>query len=84
MTRRALLLAGSPTENSRSSGVLDAFGAALVSRGFELERYGVRSFPSEALLEGKFDADVTDIAGFDEKATRCSEGADVTHIELLP
>ena len=52
MTKRAVLVAGSPAENSRSGRVLAAFGAQLEARGFALESYSVRSFGLEDLVYG--------------------------------
>jgi FMN reductase len=54
MTRRAILIAGSPTQNSRSTALLGAFGRALAERDWELSTYSVESFPPEALLRGEF------------------------------
>ncbi|MGC4093140.1 MAG: NAD(P)H-dependent oxidoreductase [Polyangiaceae bacterium] len=55
MTRKAILIAGSPTANSRSTWLLDSFGQELAGRGFQLESFNVESFPPEALLRGQFD-----------------------------
>lgn len=54
MTRRAILIAGSPTQNSRSTAVLGAFGRALAEHDWELSSYSIESFPPEALLRGEF------------------------------
>ncbi|MFZ5896320.1 MAG: NAD(P)H-dependent oxidoreductase [Myxococcota bacterium] len=56
MAHTAILIAGSPTANSRSTSVLEAIGRELVKRGWETRSYSVNSFPSDALLHGRFDA----------------------------
>ncbi len=53
MTKRAVLVSGSPAESSRSGRVLAAFGARLEARGFTLESYSVRSFGLEDLIYGR-------------------------------
>jgi len=53
MTGRIVLVAGSPAAQSRSSSVLDAFGDALATRGFEPVRYALESFDLEELVHGR-------------------------------
>jgi FMN reductase len=53
MTKRAVLVAGSPAEHSRSGRVLAAFGVQLEARGFSIESYSVRSFELEDLVYGR-------------------------------
>jgi FMN reductase len=57
MSHRALLIAGSPTASSRSTAVLNAFAKELERRSWQTETYGLDSFPAEALLRGRFDAE---------------------------
>ncbi|RRV16519.1 NADPH-dependent FMN reductase [Pseudomonas saudiphocaensis] len=49
-------LAGSPSQRSRSGVLLDLAGDWLQQRGIEVVRYGVRDFPAEDLLHGRFDS----------------------------
>ena len=57
MTKRAVLVSGSPAESSRSGRVLAAFGARLEARGFTLESYSVRSFGVEDLIYGRAESE---------------------------
>ncbi len=45
-----LLVAGSPSLQSRSSGLLEGVGQRLVRRGLKIERLNIRELPSGALL----------------------------------
>ncbi len=45
-----LLIAGSPSAQSRSSGLLEGVGQRLVRRGLTVERLLIRELPAEALL----------------------------------
>lgn len=49
-----LLLAGSPTLPSRSAGLLQHVGDALLQRGHRIERLQVRDLPAEALMHADF------------------------------
>nr|WP_205964361.1 NADPH-dependent FMN reductase [Ramlibacter agri] len=49
------MLAGSPSEYSRSAALLDEVTARLRGRGLEIERLAVRDLPGQALLTGDFD-----------------------------
>ena len=57
MTKRAVLVAGSPAECSRSGRVLAAFGAKLETRGFTLASYSVRGFALEDLVYGRTESE---------------------------
>jgi FMN reductase len=50
-----LLIAGSPSEQSRSSGLLDWVGERLLQQGQAVRRLNVRELPSEALLLADWD-----------------------------
>lgn len=45
-----LLLAGSPSLQSRSSGLLEGVGQRLVRRGLKIERLDIRELPLAPLL----------------------------------
>lgn len=49
-----LLIAGSPSLNSRSSGLLDVAGLRLESEGFSVRTLAVRQLPAEAVLQADF------------------------------
>ena len=54
-----LLLAGSPTQPSRSTRLLQYVGEALVQRGHRIEQLQVRDLPPQALLHADFwDVDI--------------------------
>jgi len=57
MSKTAVLVAGSPADNSRSSLILQAFGRELEARGFELETYSIRSFALEDLVYGRAESE---------------------------
>jgi FMN reductase len=57
MSHRAVLVPGSPTQNSRSTVLLHAFGERLRRDDFEIEVFPIDAFPSEALLAGRFQVD---------------------------
>ncbi len=57
MAHTAILIAGSPSPNSRSTALLDSFGQALSRRGLRTETVSIESFPNDVLLHGKFDAE---------------------------
>jgi FMN reductase len=50
-----LLIAGSPSEQSRSSGLLDWVGERLLQQGQAVRRLNVRDLPSEALVLADWD-----------------------------
>jgi FMN reductase len=51
-----LLIAGSPGGSSRSAALLEALSEHLRKDGVSVRHYGLRDFPAEALVLGKFDA----------------------------
>lgn len=51
---QVLFLAGSPSQQSRSAGLLEHAGRWLEARGVEVSRWRVRDFPAEDLLYGNF------------------------------
>src|SRR5262245_6433740 len=51
-----LLIAGSPGGSSRSAALLHALSERLQRDNLSVRQYGLRDFPSEALVLGKFDA----------------------------
>lgn len=55
-----LLLSGSPSSTSRSNALLDRAQARFVDAGIAVTRFGLRDFPPEDLLFGKFDSPVFD------------------------
>ena len=57
MTRRIVLVAGSPAAQSRSTALLDAFGVALTARGFSPIRYALADFPLQDLLRGRAESE---------------------------
>jgi FMN reductase len=57
MTGRIVLVAGSPAAQSRSSALLDAFGAALEARGFQPTRYALADFGLDELVHGRSESE---------------------------
>ena len=57
MNKRAVLVAGSPAESSRSGRVLAAFGARLEAWGVTVDGYSVRSFAPEDLVFGRAESE---------------------------
>lgn len=49
-----LLIAGSPSARSRSSGLLDSVGQRLQQRGVDVDRIQIRDLPAEALVLADF------------------------------
>lgn len=70
MSHRAVLVPGSPTQSSRSTALLHAFGERLRRHDFELELFPIEAFPPEALLAGRFQVDaVARFAGAIKRAS---------------
>lgn len=51
-----LLIAGSPGGSSRGAALLNTLAERLQKDGLSVRQYGLRDFPAEALVLGKFDA----------------------------
>jgi len=53
-----ILLSGSPTERSRSHAILQYAQKVFAVRGVSSRIVGVRDFPAEDLIQGKYDSEV--------------------------
>lgn len=65
-----LLVAGSPSERSRSAALLDAVAQRLIARGAHVERLHIRDLPPQALLLA--DAAHRGVAGAIDQVRRAS------------
>lgn len=57
MSRKAVLIAGSPSAPSRSTAVLDDFGRKLALRGFAVDHHSLDRFNLEDLVRGRVESE---------------------------